>query len=133
MSFAVLFEPDFADGGSALPPDEVDWSIAYASADVKPERNLFYKIGDQRFAYYPASLADLLHDLLSFGQQLETLGSHAVGMSGYTVLLAEVTEESVVFRDPIPPNTVLDTETPASVRQVLLEAIGRVWWNLMTE
>lgn len=132
MTFVVVFDPELPDRGEAEPPIQIDWSMAYQAANARAEHDLCYVIDGRTFGYYPASIATLLGDLLSLHDQLELPDPQTIGLSGYTVLLAQVIDRTVIFRDPIPPNDVVGTLEVAQVRQALRTAIRRLWAFLLS-
>ena len=132
MSFVVVFEPEIPDRGESEPPLEIDWHKAYEAAKGLGEHGLCYVIDGRKFGYYPADVPTLLCDLLGLHYQLDLRGAQTVGLSGYTVLLAEISDNTVVFRDPIPPNDLVGSLGVAEVRQALRTAIRSLWAFLLS-
>jgi hypothetical protein len=100
MPFEVSFDPELPDHGAIPPPENVNRGVAYGAADDQPDHNLRYVISGTPVCYYPAGLPTLLGDLLGELEGLESGRAHGVSMSGYTLLLAEITGDNVTFRDP---------------------------------
>jgi len=86
----------------------------------------------RKFGYDTADIPTLLCDLLGLHYQLDLQGAQTVGLSGYTVLLAEISDNTVVFRDPIPPNDPVGSFEVAEVKQALRTAIRRLWAFLLS-
>lgn len=127
MVFEVPFEPELPDHGTVAPPKKVSWAFAYGVADGQPDHDLRYMICDKVVSYCPASLAQILTDLLGELEALESGRSHNVSMSGYTVLLAEFAGDKVIFRDPGPDGDAMGKMPVADVRAALRNASARLW------
>lgn len=127
MTFEVTFEPELPDHGAVFPPKKVSWTAAYGAADGQPDHDLRYVICGKVVCYYPASLATLLGDLLGEQEALESGSAHNVSMSGYTLLLAEITGDNVAFRYPWPNGELVGKVPIADVRDALETASARLW------
>ena len=127
MTFAVMFEPELPDQGAEAPPSKVSWTVAYDAADGRPDYDLRYVICGKVVCYYPASLADLLGDLLGELDALQRGAAHNVSMSGYTVLTAELVGGNVIFRDPGPAAELVGAVPLADVHAALETASARLW------
>lgn len=127
MTFEVSFEPELPDHGAVPPPPKLSWTVAYGAADDQPDYDLRYVIGGKLFCYYPASLATLLGDLLGELEALESGKAHNVSMSVYTLLLAEITGDTVTFRDPGPEGNVIGKVPVTDVCTALRNASKRLW------
>lgn len=131
MTFAVIFEPELPDLGLLAPPSKVSWTLAYDAAERQPAHDLRYVICGKVIGYYPASLATLLGDLRGELAALRAGNTHNVSMSGYTVLVAEVSEDTVLFRDPGPDAELVGSAPIAAVRTELERASARLWACLL--
>lgn len=131
MTFAVIFEPELPDHGLLAPPSKVSWTLAYDAAERQPDHDLRYVICGKVIGYYPASLATLLGDLRGELAALREGNAHNVSMSGYTVLVAEVSEDTVLFRDPGPDAELVGSAPIAAVRTELERASARLWACLL--
>jgi hypothetical protein len=127
MSFEVTFDPELPSHGAIPPPKSVNWEGAYGAADDQPNHSLRYVICGTLVCYCPASLATVLGDLLGELEALESGKAHDVSMSGYTLLLAEIMGDNVVFRDPWPDGGVVGEVSVADVRTALQDASARLW------
>lgn len=127
MIFAVEFEPELPTTGASDFPRNVNWDAAYKAAADQPDHDLRYIICGTRVCYYPANLATLLNDLLSELEALDIGETHKVSMSGYTLLVAEMTGDTVTFRDPALGGDLVGQVGISEVRAALQAASATVW------
>lgn len=127
--FSVSFEPPIPTAGDLRCPASPDWAeIHHMTGGPKaPELNTLFTVGDQVFCYYPTELANVLVDLLAVIDALGQAGHHLISMCGYTVLLADVGDGTVIFYDPVPLTEWRCELAVADVRKALEVASNDVW------
>ncbi|MEN5169905.1 hypothetical protein ABE444_10085 [Brevundimonas pondensis] len=124
-TFTVSFDPKLPSGGETSPPKEPDWSRIYAITKGL-EYDMTYHVGGQAFGYYPTDVVGLLSDLIGAREALDRGQNGSINMSGYTVLLVEVSGASLVFSDPYPSKWRCEVRAEV-VREALDQALRDVW------
>ena len=124
-TFTVSFDPKLPRGGETPPPEELDWSRVYEITKGL-EYDMTYHVCGQAFGYYPTDVVGLLSDLISAKEELDRGQDGAINMSGYTILMVEVSGTSVAFSDPCPSTWRCEVQTMVA-KEALDQALRDVW------
>lgn len=124
-TFTVSFDPKLPSGGRTSPPKEPDWSRIRAITEGL-EYDMTYHVGGQAFGYYPTDVVGLLVDLMGAKGELDRGQDGSINMSGYTILLMEVSEAGFVFSNPYPSKWRCEVQADV-VREALDQALRDVW------
>lgn len=124
-TFTVSFDPELPSGGGTSPPEQPDWSRIYGLTEGR-EYDMTYHVGGRAFGYYPTDVVGLLSDLIGAKEALDRGQGGAIDMSGYTILLAAVSEANIAFSDPYPSQWRCEVQADV-VREALDQALRDVW------
>ncbi len=124
-TFTVSFEPELPSGGETSPPEQPDWSPIYEITGGL-EYDMTYHVCDQAFGYYPTDVVGLLSDLIGAKAELDRGQNGAINMSGYTILVVEISGTGIVFSEPSPSTWRCEVQTIV-VREALDQALRDVW------
>jgi hypothetical protein len=127
-NFAIKIEP-------GLPETPFHGSISLDEIDAKgilsrhPEKyDIIYNVGGQAYRYYPASILTILNDLHQEWELIRSRKSHAMTLSGYTVLNMDIDGEAVMLRDPLSTigQPVSDVIWVVAIEEAFREATEKV-------